>query len=348
MRVLIVTNDYPPAAGGIQRYIADLIERVPWDVHVIAPRAEAPHDPRVIRYDRALLPTPGATSWVSAVVDEIRPDLMLFAAFPLGLIAPNVSRRTGIPYALLLHGAEVTIPAAIPILRSIYGSALRHAVARFAVSHHTATRIERRFGVPITWVGAGVDVDEFAPDSDPHEGFVVGCAGRFVRRKGHDRVIKAVGALRAGGVDARALVVGWGAGERRLRRLGRDIPTRFLVAASAEEVLDAYRRMDVFAMPVRSRFGGLEVEGLGLVFLEAAACGLPVVAGESGGAPETVQDGVTGRVVRSQSALVDALMDLAADADMRADMGKAGRTRVASEYTWSAVVGRMQSALSDV
>jgi phosphatidylinositol alpha-1,6-mannosyltransferase len=149
-------------------------------------------------------------------------------------------------------------------------------------------------------------------------------------------------------VDARALVVGWGAGERRLRRLGRDIPTRFLVAASAEEVLDAYRRMDVFAMPVRSRFGGLEVEGLGLVFLEAAACGLPVVAGESGGAPETVQDGVTGRVVRSQSALVDALMDLAADADMRADMGKAGRTRVASEYTWSAVVGRMQSALSDV
>jgi phosphatidylinositol alpha-1,6-mannosyltransferase len=347
MRVLVVTNDYPPAAGGIQRYVADLIERVPWDVHVIAPRADAPDDPRVIRYDRALLPTTGATDWVTTVVEEIRPDLLLYAAFPLGLIAPNVSARTGIPYALLLHGAEVTLPAAIPILRSRYESALGHATARFAVSHYTATHVERRFEIPITWVGAGIDTDELTPNPDAHEGFVVGCAGRFVRRKGHDRVIKAVGALRAVGVDARALVVGWGAGERRLRRVGQDVPTRFVISGSREEVVDAYRQMDVFAMPVRSRFGGLEVEGLGLVFLEAAACGLPVVAGDSGGAPETVEDGVTGRVVNTQSALVDVLSDLAADPAMRAKMGAAGRARVASEYTWNAVVDRMQSTLSD-
>jgi len=347
MRVLVVTNDYPPAAGGIQRYIADLIQRVPWDVHVLAPRADVPSEPRVVRYDRALLPTPGTTEWVTAVVDEIRPDLLLFAAFPLGLIGPNVSRRTGTPYAILLHGAEVTIPAAIPVLRSRYETTLRHAVARFAVSHYTARTVERHFDVPITWVGAGVDLDEFISNPDPHEGFVIGCAGRFVRRKGHDRVITAVGALRSVGVDARALLIGWGAGERRLRRLGRNIPARFLVAGSRRDVVTAYQEMDVFAMPVRSRFGGLEVEGLGLVFLEAAACGLPVVAGESGGAPETVEDGVTGRVVRTRSALVDALMDLAADPAMRARMGAAGRARVASEYTWGAVVDRMQSALSD-
>ncbi len=348
MRVVVVTNDYPPAAGGIQRYVADLLQRVPWDVHVLAPHADTPSDPRVVRYDRALLPTPGATNWVTAIVDEIRPDLLLFAAFPLGLIAPAVARRTGVPYAVFLHGAEVTIPAAIPILRSWYETALDHAAARFAVSRYTADNVERHFDVPITWIGAGVDTDVFTPNPAPHDGFVVGCVGRFVRRKGHDRVIAAVAALRARGVDARALVVGWGEGERRLRRLGRDIPTRFVVAASRGEVVDAYRHMDVYAMPVRSRFGGLEVEGLGLVFLEAAACGLPVVAGDSGGAPETVQDGVTGRVVRTQSALTDVLLDLAADPAMRAKMGTAGRIRVASEYTWSAVIDRMQSALPDV
>jgi phosphatidylinositol alpha-1,6-mannosyltransferase len=348
MRVLIVTNDYPPAAGGIQRYVADLLQRVPWDVHVLAPRADTPSDPRVVRYDRALLPTGAVANWTAAVARDLRPDLMLFAAFPLGLIAPAVARRTGVPYAIFLHGAEVTIPAAIPVLRSRYETALEHAAARFAVSHYTAENIEQHFDVPITWIGAGVDTDVFTPNPAPHDGFVVGCVGRFVRRKGHDRVIAAVAALRARGVDARALMVGWGSGERRLRGLAKNTPTRFVIGGSRTEVLDAYRHMDAFAMPVRSRLAGLEVEGLGLVFLEAAACGLPVIAGTSGGAPETVQDGVSGRIVRTQGGLIGALEDLARNPGVRVSMGLAGRERVERDYTWSAVIDRMHSALPDV
>lgn len=346
MRVLVVTNDYPPAAGGIQRYVSDLVGRLPWEVHVVAPHADPPNEEGVIARGGSLFPTPGAGRWVTSVARDVRPDLLLFAAFPLALIAPTVSRASGVPYAILLHGAEVTIPAAIPVLRSRYERVLRKASARFAVSHYTAEHVERRFGVPITWIGAGVDIDAFTPAPVPHDGFVVGCVGRFVRRKGHDRVIVAVRTLRERGIDARALIVGWGSGERRLRRLTGDTPTRFLVDVSQEEVLRAYRQMDVFAMPARSRLGGLEPEGLGLVYLEAAACGLPVVAGRSGGAPETVQEGVTGHVVDTQDALTDTLEDLARDPEVRASIGRAARIRVEHDYTWGAVIDRMQEGLN--
>jgi len=345
MRVLVVSNDYPPAAGGIQRYVGDLVNRAPWDVHVVAPRAETADRSRVIRYDRPLLPTPTVSRWVSAVAREVEPDLVLFAAFPLGLIGPAVSQRAGVPFSILLHGAEATIPSAIPAVRSRYERALKLASARFAVSRYTAENIGRRFSIPITWIGAGVDTARLVPEPLPHDGFVVGCVGRFVRRKGHDRVIRAVRALRGFGVDARALIVGWGAGERRLRSVAGDTPVRFLVNGSAEDVLDAYRQMDVFAMPVRSRLAGLDVEGLGLVYLEAAACGLPVIAGSSGGAPETVQDGVTGRVVDTREALTDALEELARKPELRSAMGEAARARVEREYTWDAVVRRMQEEL---
>jgi phosphatidyl-myo-inositol dimannoside synthase len=348
MRVLVVTNDYPPASGGIQRYIEDLLRHVPWETHVAAPAhpRSTPHE-TVSRYDRALTPTRRAARWVTTVVEHTRPDLILFAAFPLALVGPRVSERTGVPYALLLHGAETTIPSAVPILRDRYRAAMSGARARLAVSRYTRARVEERFGVAVTWVGAGVDTDVFTDSPLPHDGFVVGCVGRFVRRKGHHLVLEAVASMRTQGIDARATMVGWGSGERRLRRTARDVPTRFLLHASEGDLIDAYRGMDVFAMPVRSRWGGLEVEGLGLVYLEAAACGLPVIAGPSGGAPETVEEGVTGMVVRTRRELTDALLSLARDANLTATMGTAGRARVERDYTWDAVAGRIQEAFAD-
>lgn len=346
MRALVVTNDYPPATGGIQRYIDDLLRHVDWTVHVVAP-ANPRSDGTATRYDRSLTPTRRAARWVSDVAEHFQPELLLFAAFPLALIAPVVSERTGVPYALLLHGAETTIPSAVPLLRDRYRAALVEAQACLAVSHYTQRRIEERFGLPVVWVGAGVDTAVFTPEPMTHDGFVVGCVGRFVRRKGHGRVLEAVTSMRADGIDARATMVGWGSGEGRLRRAARDVPTRFLVHASEGDLLDAYRGMDAFAMPAESRWAGLEVEGLGLVYLEAAACGLPVVAGTSGGAPETVEDGVTGLVVRNKQQLKEALSALALDSGLAERMGSAGRARVERDYTWKAVVDRIEVALSD-
>src|SRR5665811_261593 len=300
MRVLVVTNDFPPASGGIQRYVGDFLRHVSWDVHVAAPaHPQTPTETQVSRYDRTLTPTRRAANWIEERVDEHRPDLVLYAAFPLALIGPAIAERTGVPYALFLHGAEITIPAAVPGLARRYANAVRHATARFAVSHYTKRRVEERFGVPVTWVGAGVDTGVFSPGSVEHDGFVVGCVGRFVKRKGHERVLKAVASLRLEEVPAKAMMVGWGPGERRLRSYVKraHVPTEFLVGISRQTLADAYHRMDVFAMPARSRWAGLEVEGLGLVYLEAAASGLPVIAGNSGGAPETVEDGRTGFVV---------------------------------------------------
>lgn len=346
MRALVVTNDYPPATGGIQRYIDDLLRHVDWTVHVVAP-AHPRSDGTATRYDRALTPTRRAARWVSDVAEHFQPELLLFAAFPLALMAPVVSERTGIPYALLLHGAETTIPSAIPLLKGRYRAALDEAQARLAVSHYTQQRVEERFDLPVTWVGAGVDTAVFTPEPTTHDGFVVGCVGRFVRRKGHGRVLEAVASLRAEGIDATATIVGWGPGERRLRRAARDIPTRFLIHVSESDLLDAYRGMDAFAMPAESRWAGLEVEGLGLVYLEAAACGLPVIVGTSGGAPETVEDGATGMIVRNRQELRDALSTLALDNDLAKRMGRAGRARVERDYTWRAVVDRIEVALSD-
>ncbi|NOY56881.1 MAG: glycosyltransferase family 4 protein [Actinobacteria bacterium] len=348
MRVLVVSNDYPPAPGGIQRYVGDLLRHVPWDVHVAAPfHPEACSDPRVSRYDRALTPTRRAATWIAGRAREHRCDMVLYAALPLALLGPSVAEQTGMPYALFLHGAEITVPAAVPGLRRRYASTLGGAAARFAVSRYTKRRVEERFHVPVVWAGAGVDIDVFLPGPVEHEGFVVGCVGRFVRRKGHADVLRAVSSLRAQGLPARSMMVGWGPREKRLRRIARRsrVPTEFMVGISRAALADAYRRMDVFAMPARSRWAGLEVEGLGLVYLEAAASGLPVIAGRSGGAPETVDDGRTGFVVADEPQLMSALRTLQEDPDLAARMGSAGRARVAELFTWPAVVARVDAQL---
>lgn len=347
-RVLVVTNDYPPASGGIQRYLEGLLPELPWEIRVAAPaHPDAAPDPDVMRFRGPLVPTPAAAEWVIEQIGGSDPHVVLFGAFPLGLIGPRVAAATGVPYALLLHGAEIVVPGRIPILVGRYRRALAAAKVRAAVSRYTQDVVRRRMGVGVAWIGGGVDPERFSPGVEPHDGFVVGSVGRFVARKGQHRVVCAAHRLRQSGVDARVLLVGWGPGEGKLRRLADrlDVPTEFQIGVPDPAPL--YRRMDVFAMPVRSRWFGLEVEGLGLVYLEAAAAGLPVIAGPSGGAPETVEEGVTGYVVDGLGDLVDRLSTLAGDERLRSSMGAAGRARIEHEWTWKAVADRLQAVVEE-
>jgi phosphatidylinositol alpha-1,6-mannosyltransferase len=176
----------------------------------------------------------------------------------------------------------------------------------------------------------------------------VGCVSRFVPRKGQHRLIAAATELRRRGLAVTVLLVGKGRTEPRLRRLAErsGVPVRFEIDVPWERLGDLYREMDVFCMPCRSRWGGLEVEGLGLVFLEAAATGLPVLAGDSGGAPETVAPGETGFVVRSVADIVDGLESVLDDPERAAAMGRAGRERVGREFTWDRVVERLLAGLA--
>jgi phosphatidylinositol alpha-1,6-mannosyltransferase len=347
MRLLIVTNDYPPKLGGIQMYLQNVVNAYQDPIHVVAPSdADAPPvEVGVTRGDRGyMLPSSKTHALVRDVAKSFEPDAILFGApHPLTPLGPKLRDEFGVPIGILSHGAEITIPGAVPLVGGWLGRTLAAADIRFAVSRFTAGRVEKISGSSATFLGAGVEVDTFTPaaaqNSNPKP--VIGCVSRFVPRKGQERVIEAVAKLDR---DVQVLMVGKGRTEARIRKkaakLGVD--TRFEIDVPWPDLADLYRQMDVFVMPCKSRWGGLEVEGLGLVFLEAAACGVPVIAGDSGGSPETVVVGETGFVAADVPDITAALESLLDDQDNAAEMGAAGREFVLREFTWERVIERLR------
>lgn len=364
MRLLLVTNDYPPKPGGIQQYLGNLVDHVDGPVRVLAP-ADGPAmtatgEGTVARNRRRFMwPTPEVAAWIEQEARDFRPEALLFGApHPLPVLTSRLRSRLGIPVGVMCHGAEITLPAAVPGLRQGLAATLRHADVRFAVSRYTQQRVERLAGRPVVYVGGGVDPALFTPadgvaaaDGPATPGVpVVGCVSRFVPRKGQQRLIEAAARLGDRGTRVQLLLVGRGRTEAALRaqasRSGVDV--RFEVDVPWAALADLYREMDVFAMPCRSRWGGLEIEGLGLVYLEASAAGLPVLAGDSGGAPETVLPGRTGFVVHSTDDLIEGLEMLLSDPVRARGMGFAGRERVLAEYTWDSVAARMEEGFKAV
>lgn len=346
MRLLLITNDYPPKPGGIQQYLGNVIDAYPDEFHVIAPAdVGAESDNRISRHASSFMwPTPAVADWVEERAVEFAPDAILFGApHPLPFLGPRLRERLGVPYGVLSHGAEVTLPAAAPGTRQAVAKALRDADARFAVSRFTAERVQRLTGKRVVFVGAGVDIETFTPPPNgENEIPVVGCVSRFVPRKGQHRLIEAAARLDR---PIEVLLVGKGRKERHLRKLADKlgVHVRFAVDVPWSDLPGLYREMDVFCMPCKSRWGGLEVEGLGLVFLEAAATGLPVLAGDSGGSPETVIPAETGYVVHSVGDIVEGLTMLLDDPAEAHRMGVAGRRYVEDVFTWPKVVDRFRT-----
>ena len=353
MRLLVITNDYPPKSGGIQTYLGNLVDAYPGPVRVLAP-ADGPaqgttRGEAIVRRGtrRFMWPTRRVVDWFIAEAKEFQAEAVLFGApHPLTSAIRRMKPELGIPMGVLCHGAEVAIPAAIPGVRTWLKKVLQSADVVFAVSRYTERKVGKLIGRPVIAVGAGVAVDLFTPADAPpgNEPPVVGCVSRFVPRKGQRRLIAAAAQLKERGREAELLIVGKGRTEARLRRLAArsGVPTRFEIAVPWQQLAQLYRSMDIFCMPCRSRWGGLEVEGLGLVFLEAAAAGLPVLAGSSGGSPETVVPGKTGFVVHTVADIVEGLEMLLADPERARDMGAKGRRRVVDEYVWDRVVARLQ------
>jgi phosphatidylinositol alpha-1,6-mannosyltransferase len=352
MRLLLITNDYPPKSGGIQQYLGNLVDAWRGPVHVIAPAdPEAGPDERVSRHASTsfLWPTPAVGNWVVERAAAFHPEVVLFGApHPLPVLGPRLRDALGVPFGVLAHGAEVTLPAAAPGARQRVAKILRDADVRFGVSRYTADRVARLTGRPVVFVGAGVDVDAFKPPPDGgHAVPVIGCVSRFVPRKGQHRLLEAVARLVR---PAEVLLVGGGRKEADLRRqadrLG--VPTRFVIDTPWSDLPGLYRSMDIFCMPCASRWGGLEVEGLGLVFLEASSTGLPVLAGDSGGSSETVLPGETGFIVRTVDDIVEGLDLLLDDPDRASEMGAAGRRFVEDDFTWYRVVDRFEDGFAQI
>jgi len=367
---LLVTNDFPPKVGGIQTYLWELWRRLPPDaVHVLTtPHRDAP------AWDRAqafpvertrtpvLLPTPGLARAIRAAAARAGASLVVLdPALPVGLIGPAL----GMPYAVVLHGAEVTVPGRLPGSRALLGQVLRGATGVIAAGTYPATEGAHAAGAPladVVVVPPGVDIDRFRPLADPERvavrarlglpasGPLVVCASRLVPRKGVDVLIEAATRLLPHRPDLTIAVAGAGRDASRLRRLaGRDaVRVRFLGRVSDSDLAALDGAADVFAMICRDRWGGLEQEGFGIVFLEAAACGVPQIAGASGGAAEAVEDGLTGLVVRhprDAAEVAAALARLLDDPELRAGMGAEARRRAQAMFSWDTLASDLGAAL---
>ncbi|MFF5036554.1 glycosyltransferase family 4 protein [Nocardia salmonicida] len=372
-RTLLVTNDFPPRPGGIQSYLQALSNQLPpEDLVVYAPRwrgdshekFDAAQKFQVVRHPTTLmLPTPAVIKRASALLREHRCDTVWFgAAAPLAVMAP-ILRRAGAERILAnTHGHEVgwsMLPGSRQVLRSIG----EHTDVVTYVSKYTRGRFASAFGprAALEHLPPGVDPTEFRPDPAAREELraryglgerpTVLCLSRLVPRKGQDMLIVAMSEIRER-VDGAVLVIaGGGPYETRLRALAEALGVQnsvvFTGRVPSGELAAHHTIADVFAMPCRTRGAGLDVEGLGIVFLEASASGVPVVAGDSGGAPETVREGETGIVVhgRSVSQISDAIVELLTDRDKAAQMGAAGRAWVEQNWHWDRQGARLRELL---
>jgi phosphatidyl-myo-inositol dimannoside synthase len=372
-KVLIVTNDFPPRAGGIQSFVHALALRLPpGQVVVYAPAwaGAAEFDQQqpfpVLRHPTSLmLPVPAVRDRAVRALAEHGCDRVLFgAAAPLGLLAPALRQAGADRIVAVTHGHEAgwaALPGARALLRRIgdsvdvvtyLGEYFRIRLAR-ALSPAAAARMAR--------LAPGVDTAAFRPGAGgaairDRLGLagrpVVVCVSRLVTRKGQDTLIRAWPAVRAAGGDPVLLLVGSGPAAGRLHRLARQLgvagSVRFTGQVPVAELPSYYDAADVFAMPCRTRRGGLDVEGLGIVYLEASATGLPVIAGDSGGAPDAVISGETGYVVpgRSVEALAGRLTQLLADPAAARAMGEKGLAWVDREWRWDLVASRLEHILA--
>ncbi|MGI5213999.1 glycosyltransferase family 4 protein [Plantactinospora sp. CA-290183] len=371
-RTLLVTNDFPPRPGGIQSFVHNLAVRQPAGSVVVyastwsgAEKFDADQPFEVIREPTGmLLPTPQVARRATRLARTYDCDIVWFgAAAPLGLLAPGLRRRAGIRRAVAqTHGHEVGW-AALPLARSALRRIGDGVDVTTYLGEYTRVRLERalRGRTELCRLAPGVDVDFYHPDVDggpvrERHGLadrpVVVCVSRLVPRKGQDALIRAMPEIRRRVPGAALLVVGGGpyrgALEKLARRIGVEADVVFTGSVPAADLPAHYAAGDVYAMPCRTRNAGLDVEGLGIVYLEASATGLPVVAGDSGGAPDAVRDGETGYVVggRDAAALVDRVATLLRDRDLARRMGAAGRSWVDREWRWESQARRMAELLA--
>jgi phosphatidylinositol alpha-1,6-mannosyltransferase len=369
-RTLVVTNDYPPRLGGIQRTLEALVRRMPPErVAVWCPSAEgaetydAGQPYRVLRQpERFLWPTPEVARRVGAAAEEHGAEVVLFGAtYPLALLGPRLA-RAGLPYLAAAHGFEYWLsiaPGTHALVRRATGRAARVTVLCSAfIARVVRTAVPEH--VPVSVVYPGADTAVFRPDlptQDLRERHglgdrpVVVCVSRLVPRKGQDVLIRAMPHIRRRVPEAVLVIVGDGPYRPKLEAMAAELAPEgsvvFTGAVSEEELPRYYRLGEVFAMPCRTRLGGLEVEGWGNVFIEAAACGRPVVVGDSGGARESLVPGETGLLVdgRRVPEVAEAVASLLADPETAERMGRAGRARVERAFTWERAAAELAAYL---
>ena len=376
-RHLLVTNDFPPKVGGIQQYLYELWRRLDptsFEVHT-TPYGKTTAFGSVDDFDAAqnytihrsvepvLLPYP----WLAKRLDHAAANFgarlhVIDPAVPLGIIGPFLK----LPYAVVLHGAEVTVPGRLPVSKQVLARVLDNAVGVISAGEYALAEAERAVGRPLANVviPPGVDTDVFVPIDAATQKSVrkrfdiaesapfIFSVSRLVPRKGMDTLIAAASVLQRTHPDVVVCIAGGGRDTTRLQKridaLGA--PVRLLGRVSERDKAELLGAADLFAMLCRNRWGGLEQEGFGIVFVEAAAAGTPQVAGRSGGADEAVLDGSTGWVVSGEESISELASRFAAmldDEAVRNQMSVVSRSRAVAEFSYDVLADKLAGALAD-
>lgn len=368
-RHLLVTNDFPPKLGGIQQYLWELWRRldpatfrVMTTPHRGADVFDAQQNYEIVRSrEPFLLPYP----WLVRRLDQAANDFgaalhVIDPAVPLGIIGPTLSK----PYVVVLHGAEVTVPGRLPGSRQALARVLENATGVISAGEYALGEAERAVGRTLSNVviPPGVDVDKFAPATKPAQRAVrekyniapdaplILSVSRLVPRKGMDTLIAVASRLHRTHPDLVVCIAGAGRDSRRLQRRidALRAPVRLLGRIDDDDKAALYGAADVFSMLCRNRWAGLEQEGFGIVFVEAAAAGTPQIAGRSGGADEAVEDQVTGLVVDGDATIEDiaaTFRSLLDDPERRARMSEASRARAVSDFSYDVLAQTLETTL---
>lgn len=369
MKHLLVTNDFPPKIGGIQSLLWEWWRRLPSDSFAVltSPHSDARDfdaaQPYRIERTRepVLLPHPWMVQRINSLAKDFGADfVVLDPALPLGLVGPTLA----LPYMVVLHGAEVTVPGRLPVSKQVLGHVLRGAQHVIAAGGYPSREGDHAAGKPLTTtiVPPGVDTERFVPLSamerraarekfglDTDDEVILGIS-RLVPRKGFDTVIRAVAQLAPHRPRLRLVIASTGRDEDRLKKLAHELsaPVTFLGRVPHDDLPALYGCADVFSMMCRNRWGGLEQEGFGIVFVEAAACGVPQIAGDSGGAAEAVLDGVTGFVMADPSdaaGLAARIVRILDNPELQQSMSRASRERALTEFNYDVLARRLGEVL---
>jgi phosphatidylinositol alpha-1,6-mannosyltransferase len=363
-KVLFITNDFGPRTGGIETFIIGLIERRAFAstiVYTSAQENSQEYDANwkrkfgviVVRdSSKILLPTPKVARRISNLVKAENIKTVAFgAAAPLGLLAHSIKRAGVVRIVALTHGHEVWWARIFPfnLLMRRIGTGVDSLTYLGEYTHQMISRaLDQRAKLAMVKIAPGIDTEHFRPRNS--EGLreslnladkkVIVCVARLVHRKGQDRLIEGMPKILSSIPNAHLLIVGEGPHRqklvKRVNQLKINDDVTFVGRIGYEQLPEYICVGDLFAMPSRSRFLGLEVEGLGISYLEASACGLPVIAGVSGGAPDAVDQGKSGVVVSGvdNDAIVKAVISFLNDPEISKTMGQHGRKWVIEKWRW--------------
>ena len=373
---LFITNDFGPRAGGIETFVHGLIERLPKGSVIVYTSAQANaqkfdaewlrnYGVEVIR-DRSkiLLPTPRVIKACQKLISNRKLSKVAFgAAAPLAMMARAMRSAGAQKVVALTHGHEVWWAKVLPFSFAIRYMGKNIDVITY-LGDYTRGEISKALSEAdaskLVQIAPGIDVDHFVPTDSSNlraelgltDKSVIISVGRLVHRKGQDKLIAALPAIKSAVPNVQLVLVGVGPHQDYLEKLALKLKVSdcvtFIGRINYAELPKYICLGDIFAMPSRSRFFGLEVEGLGIVYLEASACGLPVVGGKSGGAPDAVLVGETGVVVdgTNSSEIAEACIDLLNNPELCALMGANGRSWIIENWRWEIWASRYAALLA--